>query len=305
MNNIQESAISLKDVWKEVYKKKWLIICISSISTILAVYIAIKLPNIYKSEVTLISNLDNKGNLSSLAKNLGGLASIAGIGLNDSSGPDKAAIGMEILKSHYFIVKFVREHGLVVPLMAAVASHSNNYELILDDDIYDVSNKKWLRDVEFPKSSEPSDFEIFETFSEIFSINQDPKTGFIYASIEFYSPSIAQEWLQLLIVDINTELRTNDKEEAEKSLVFLNRQLNNITNSAMKTTFYQLIEEQTKTLMLTEAREEYVFKTIAPATIPEKKSKPKRVLIVLAGLFFGGFIALSFILINFFIKNES
>jgi uncharacterized protein involved in exopolysaccharide biosynthesis len=68
--------------------------------------------------------------------------------------------------------------------------------------------------------------------------------------------------------------------------------------------FYQLIEEQTKTLMLAEVSGEYVFKTISEAKVAEEKSKPKRALISILGAFLGGMLSLVVVLIRHFTKKE-
>ncbi len=305
MSCVHEQEISLKDIWLEAFRNKWIVIGTSFVFGVFAVFIALKLPNIYQSNVVLVPNLEEQGGLSSLAKNLGGLASFTGIGLGKSAGPDKAVIALEILRSQEFITKFIKKHHLVVPLIAAIGSTKLTYELIFNDDIYDVKNKMWIREVIPPKSIEPSDEEIYEAFLDIFKVEQDIKTGFIRASIEFYSPALAKKWLDLIFIDINTLIKNNDKKEAEKSISYLKDILNETNNSSMQTTFYQLIEEQTKTLMLAEARKEYIFKTISPAITPEKKLKPRRVLVVLAGLIIGGVLSLLFVFFRYFIKIDS
>jgi len=304
MSSTSTDEISLKDVWKEVYRRKWLLILVSVLFSVIAAVIALNLPNLYKSKITLVPHSEEQGGLSSLAKNFGGLASLAGMGLGDSGGPDPAVVALEILKSQHFITKFIRKHKLIVPLMAAIGSDPMRYELILDEDVYNIADNKWMREVSPPKLIEPSDEEIYKEFMDIFEISQDPKTGFISASIEFFSPKIAQEWLQLIILDINNEIKLTDRIEAEKSILFLNKTLARTSNTNMQTTFYQLIEEQSKKLMLTESREEYIFKSIFPATLPEKRSKPSRVLIVLAGIILGGILSLFYILTRYFIIHE-
>ncbi len=304
MSSTDENEISLKDVWLEAFRNKWIIIGTSFIFGVLAVFIALNLPNIYQSNVVLAPNIEEQGGLSSLAKNLGGLASLTGIGLGQSSGPDKAVIALEILNSQEFITKFVKKHNLVIPLIAAEGSNKLTHDLILDDNIYDDKNNKWVREVVAPKSIEPSDEEIYEAFLDVFHAEQDVKTGFIRASIEFYSPALAKKWLELVFSDINSLIKNNDRSEAEKSILYLKSALNRTNNSSMQTTFYQLIEEQTKTLMLAEAREEYIFKTISPAMLPEKKLKPRRALVVLTGLITGGILSLLFVFFRFFIKNK-
>ena len=42
--------------------------------------------------------------------------------------------------------------------------------------------------------------------------------------------------------------------------------------------------------MLSQVREEYTFKTIDPAVIPEDKSKPKRALICVLGTLLEGYL---------------
>jgi len=292
--------ISLTQVWDEVYKKKFLIIITSAVFCILSIIIAITLPNLYKAKVLTVASQDEQGGLGALAKNLGGLASIAGISVGKSQGPDKAAIALEVIKSQRFINDFISNHDLVVPLMAAKGSEPITHKLIIDEDIYDVTNKKWLRDPEPPKTNAPTPQEIYEAFLDVMEVNQDPKSGFITISIEFYSPHISAKWVKLLLMDINEEFRDADKEEAQASIDYLNKIIIETKNRSMQETFYQLIEEQTKVLMLAESREEYVFKTIAPAVLPEKPSKPKRILVVLAGGIIGGFLSFSWVLLRFF-----
>ena len=70
----------------------------------------------------------------------------------------------------------------------------------------------------------------------------------------------------------------------------------------MRNLFYELIQSQTETMMLANVREEYVFKTIDPATVPEFKSEPKRALICILGTFLGGFLALIYVLVRHYIR---
>lgn len=296
--------VSLVKVWTELYKYKVKIILLSIIFFIAAVIITLQISDRYTAKVLLVSVSEEQGGLASLAKNFGGLASMAGIGLGQSAGPDKALMALEIMKSQKFINDFVLNNNLVVPLMASEGSKPVTYELIIDDELYDVNTSTWVREVKAPKTIEPTDGEIYEEFLDILTIEQDAKTGFIKISLEFYSPYIAKEWIDLLVNDINEKMKKDDKIEAEKSIDYLGTILKNTKNSSMQETFYQLLEEQTKTLMLTESRPQYIFKTIAPAIVPEKKSSPKRAIICIFSGFLGAFIAMTIILIRYFSNNE-
>jgi hypothetical protein len=125
----------------------------------------------------------------------------------------------------------------------------------------------------------------------------------IILAIEHYSPEIATQWLKWLVNDINSTMREQDKIEAQNSIDYLTKKLEETQLSDMQTVFYQLIEEQTKTIMLAEVSKEYVLKTIDPANAPEEKAKPKRALIVVLGTILGGILSVLIVLIRHFNKK--
>ena len=51
--------------------------------------------------------------------------------------------------------------------------------LILDDDAYDLVNKKWIREVTAPKKPEPSSWEAYKEFSRLLSVSQDKTTAMV------------------------------------------------------------------------------------------------------------------------------
>jgi uncharacterized protein involved in exopolysaccharide biosynthesis len=55
---------------------------------------------------------------------------------------------------------------------------------------------------------------------------------------------------------------------------------------------YTLIENETKTLMLANARAEYAFTVVDPAVPPERKISPHRSIYVLFGSFVGAAVGL-------------
>ena len=62
----------------------------------------------------------------------------------------------------------------------------------------------------------------------------------------------------------------------------------------MQNLLYGLIEEQTKSVMWANVREEYAFEVIDPAIIPEERDSPRRTLIVLLATFFGIVLGLAY-----------
>ncbi|QXP21415.1 hypothetical protein KE622_09340 [Shewanella algae] len=127
----------------------------------------------------------------------------------------------------------------------------------------------------------------------------------INISVEHQSPFIAKQWIDWLIADINLAMKERDVYEATRSTEFLNKQIE-LTNVAdIRTILYKLVEEQAKTIMFAEVRDEYVFKTIDPAFIPEEKAKPKRAIICVLGTVLGGMLAVMMVLLRHFVRKES
>jgi uncharacterized protein involved in exopolysaccharide biosynthesis len=301
----EHDEIDLIELWRAIWAGKILILALTFVFAISSVIYAINQPNTYKASVLLApAGEDGGGGLAKMAGQLGGLASLAGISLG-GGGTDKTGLALEVLKSRVFIENFITEHQLLVPLMAAKNWNNVSNELIIDDSIYDLTSKKWLREVEAPKNPKPSPWESFKEFSDILSISTDEETGLVTLSIEYYSPELGINWLNLLVNDINATMQSKDKKEAQNSIDFLTRKLDQTHLTGMKTVFYQLIEEQIKTIMLAEVSDEYVLKTIDPANVPDEKSGPKRALIVILATMLGGMLAVMMVLIRYFYAKHN
>ncbi|NMS08182.1 LPS O-antigen length regulator, partial [Vibrio parahaemolyticus] len=87
--------------------------------------------------------------------------------------------------------------------------------------------------------------------------------------------------------------------EATQNLAYLDAQLEKTAVAEMQSTFYKLIEEQTKSLMLAEVQEEFVFKIVDPAVVSENKVKPNRVMITILGLLLGTMFGVAILLIKY------
>jgi len=203
--------------------------------------------------------------------------------------------------------KFIKDNNIEVEVFAAEGWDRATDTLKIDPDLYDVDNEKWVRDFSPNKGQklEPSSWELYEEFKERVSISQDKTSGLVNVAIEYFSPSMAKRWNDKLVKAINAYIQKQDREEATKSIEYLNKKINETNVADMQSVFYQLIEEQTKTLMLAEVSEEYVFRTVSPAKVAEVKSKPKRALIAIFGFLLGGIVSVIFSLIVHFKKKSS
>ena len=301
----KDDEINLGELWRAIWAGKITIILISFVFAVTSIFYALSQPNVYKASAVLspVSTEGGTGGLAALAGQFGGLASMAGINLGNGGG-DNTALALEIIKSRSFVENFITKHNLLVPIMAGESWDMFTDTLIIDEEVYDQMNKKWIREVNLPQKPKPSMWEAYIEFSNLLIVSQDKNTAMVKAELEYYSPNMAQQWLTWLIADVNEFMREQDQKEAQDSIDYLTEQLENIHVATMETVFYQLIEEQTKNMMLTKVKAEYVLKTIDPAQVPEEKSKPKRALIVVLSTMLGGLLSVIIVLIRYFSNKE-
>lgn len=265
-------------------KKIFFAVCIS-LGALSSILYALSLPNIYKSEA-LIAPVETAsgGGLSGMARQLGGLASIAGLDLGTQA-TSRAALALEVIESRKFIYSFIEKYNLKAPLLATEGWDAASNLLVYDKEIYDETNGVWLREPKGLRGSEPSIQEAYEHFvQEILQVDVDEETGFIKVSVSFYSPYLGKDWVNYLIEDINDAMRQRALSEAESNLNYLYDQLSQTSVAEMQETFYRLVEEQMKSLMLAKSQSEFVFNIIDPPVIAEVKSGPSRLIIVVCGL---------------------
>ena len=301
-----DDEIDLKELWNAIWAGKWLIIAITFAFSVVSIVFALSLPNEYKSTALLApASTSNSSSLSKLAGQFGGLASLAGLNLEGGS-DSKVVVAMEIMKTWGFVESFIRENGIEVEVFAVEGWERSSNKLIIDSNVYEQESGKWVRDFDPDKGEkpEPSSWELFEEFQDRVSINQDATTGLINLTVEYYSPNIAKEWVDKLVEKINLHMQIKDREEATKSITYLNRKIDETNLADMKSVFYQLIEEQTKTLMLAEVSDEYVFKTLSESKVAQEKSQPKRALISIAGFILGFIFSVFFVLIRKYKANS-
>ncbi|HDM8128359.1 TPA: LPS O-antigen length regulator [Vibrio harveyi] len=297
--------IDLRELFKALWKGKWIIIATTFVFAASSVLYALSLPNIYKSDALLApAESSNGGGLSKIGGQLGGLAALAGVnlGAGESSQTDLA---VQVMKSRQFVEAFINKHDLLVPLMAAKDWDLANNKLILNEDLYNSDTGEWLREARGLRGAAPSAQEAYQIFSkETLSITQDKDSGLYTISVKHYSPYVAQQWVNWLIKDINKVMRERTIAETSQNLTYLNTQLQKTAVADMQSTFYKLIEEQTKSLMLAEVQEEFIFKVVDPAVVPELKDGPKRALICVLGTLIGGMLGAVMVLVRFAFRKE-
>lgn len=299
-----EDEIDLKELFIALWKGKWIIILMTLIFAAGGVFYALQQPNTYKAEAVLASSNDNQsGGLAAMASQFGGLATLAGINLGGGS-TDSKAMALATLQSRKFLNAFINKYDLLIPLMAGKSWNAANDTLQLDPGIYDAQNQQWVREVEPGKSPIPTDWEAYKEFKTLLAVSESKDNGLVTVSITHLSPTVAKQWVDWLIKELNAWTKRESLDETRRNIQYLEAQIEQTSISDMQAVFYQLIEEQTKNLMLAQVQEEFAFKVIDPAVVPEEKAGPKRALICVIATLLGGMLGVGIVLIRFAFSSK-
>ena len=293
-----DDEIDLRELFSVLWAGKILIVAVTAIFAMVSVGYALSLANQYKASAVVSPSQSGGSSLGAMAGQLGGLASLAGINIG-SGESNETQEAMEIMQSWAFMEEFIQTHDLQVPIYAAIGWDKGSNSLKLDNDLYDVTSERWLiEDDESGENRAPSSWELYEAFRGRVAVSQDKKSGLINISVEYYSPQIAKQWVDLFITTINDYMRARKLEQVNRNIEYLTAQIDKTAIADMREVFYQLVEEQTKSKMLAEASPEYAFATVSRAMVPEEKSQPQRALVCVLGTLLGGMLSVLWVLVR-------
>jgi LPS O-antigen subunit length determinant protein (WzzB/FepE family) len=298
-----DDEIDLRELFGVLWAGKVKIIAITAMFAVASVIYALSVPNQYKATALLAPAQSDGGGLSGALGQLGGLASLAGVSLGGGESGE-AQIAQEIMKSWSYIEGFIADNNIAVEVYAAEGWNKGSNTLEINNDAYDVGTSKWLLEDESGAIGAPSSWQLFESFSEILSVSEDKKSGLVSVSIEYYSPQIAKQWVDMYIESINRFMQQRQIDKVTRNINYLQEQIEKTAIAEMQEVFYTIIEEQTKNKMLAEASPDYVFVAVGPSMVPDLKSQPKRALIFILGTLLGGMLSVLMVLIMHYTKKS-
>ena len=218
----------------------------------------------YRAEVSIAEVSPTSGNaISSLNNQIGGLASLVGVNLGGGAGGANREYEA-LLRSRRLAEEFVVRHQLIPVL--------------------------------FPDAKKPPTlwFTVRKFREGILTIRDDKKTGLTILQIDWTDPAVAASWANDYVALANEELRARAIKDSKASIDYLNAQIAQTNVVELQKVMYNLIENNTKTLMLANVRAEYAFSVIDPAVKAEERSTPHRRLLMMLGLLVGGLLGTAF-----------
>jgi uncharacterized protein involved in exopolysaccharide biosynthesis len=260
----EEAGLQLRAIWRLAWASKSLIFFVTLVCTALAAVVAFNITPIFRAEIVVLAvrngSMGGGGSLSSQLGGLASIASLAGVNLDSAGGADREA--KAILESRRMAEEFIKQNNLL--------------------------------DVILPNAKKtPTLWLAVKSFREgVLEIREDKRTGLATLYISWKDPGVAAEWANGFVALANERIRARAIDEANRNLKFLNEQIEKTKIVEVQHSLYSLIENETKTLMLANARAEYAFNVIDPAVPSERKISPHRSIYVLFGAFTGSAIGL-------------
>ncbi len=253
-----DNSHDLVALGRMLWAYRMLIVLAGGVGGLVAVVVALTATPLYRAEV-VVSPVRSAGPgsaASSLASQLGGLA---GLNLTQTNG--EVQIAEAVLESHRLVEEFIKRNRLLTQLGAN--SHSP-----------------------------PTLRSAIKSFEDgVLTIRNDTLKGITIVSIEWSDPVTAARWANGFVALANELIRTRALADSQRNIDYLNEQIARTNSLELRQVMYDIIENETKSLMLANGRVEYAFRVIDPAFAPETRIRPRRTLMVVAGsvlgLFFG------------------
>ncbi len=280
-----------------------IIICVI-VFAIASVIYALSLPNQFRAVALLAPAQSDGSDLSSSLGQLGGIASLAGVRIG-SGQSSESQIAQEIMKSWSFIESFIAENNLAVSTYAVEGWDKESDQLKINKGYYDIASDTWLIKDSDGNLGPPSSWQLFKRFSKMLSVEENKKSGLITVSIEYFSPYIAKDLLDLYISAINEHMQARQVAKVSNNIAYLEAQIDKTAIAEMREVFYTIIEEQTKNKMVAEASPDYAFVAVSPSMVPEERSQPKRLLICVLGTLLGGMLSLLVVFVDQYVKDRA
>ena len=265
--------IELKLLFKGIWLSRYFIILLSFIGATFSVFYAISIPDTYKSEATVL--VETNDNDAAGMSQYSGLASMAGISLGGSSANRKDEI-LHTMIARKFINEFVNHRDILIPLFAFEALGLNKETYTINNEIFNKTKNSWVDGAFKTKDGNPSQQDIFNTFTDHLKIEEDFSTGFITISIIHESPVLSDQWLKWFIEDVNMHVKSYDMNQSEKALNYLEEKLIDSNIPDINKVLISMTQEEIRKMMLINIREEYILRTIDPSILPLKKIAPSR-----------------------------
>jgi len=251
-----DDDFTLAAVSEFLWRHRLLIAVVSIVFTVTAGVLAFRTKPYFRAEVMVTEVRERgMGAMGSLASQLGGLASLAGVNLTAGGSNNQEAAA--ILESRHLAEEFIKRNELLPELVRDSPERAT----------------LWMAVKKFKEG--------------VLTIRKDARKGTTSVGVQWNDPAQAARLANSYVALANELIRTRALDESHRNINYLTEQLAHTEAVDLRKVMYNLIENETKNLMIANGRSEYAFEVVDPAVAPELKLGPHRLFICLIGLMVG------------------
>lgn len=255
----------LVEYWSVLWSSKWLICAITAVFAVSSVVYSLLATEWYQTEV-ILAPADRRTGQSSLGQ-LSGLANLAGVSIGQGGNQEAIAV----LRSRAYAREFIEKNGLTAVLLSQGA-----------------------------EPEQPMDVrEAFRVFDNLVrAVEFDRKTGLVTMTFRWTDPNTVAKWANDYVRGVNDRMRAQALRDSEQNLAFLYKEMSSTAVVSLQQSIGRVLESEMQKLMLAKGNEEFAFKVIDPAFVPDRRVSPKRTLTVIIATMAGGFFAVLWVLLR-------
>jgi capsule polysaccharide export protein KpsE/RkpR len=222
------------------------------------------------------------------------ISSFVGINSTDKSDSPRAAI---LLKSKDLVKRLIEKEDVLANMFAFKSYNKQTGKSIYNNEIYDADNKVWIQ-------SKPTYIEAHRKYNRMLSIDIDKFTGFITVTVKHGSPKFANQFLNIVIDELNNHAREREIKETEKALAYLYEKIDETFQDNVRLSISSLIENQLKKQMFANVTKNFLLDPLDAPFEPDLRHSPQRTKIVVLGTLLGFFASIIFILLRYFLRSQ-
>ncbi len=275
---MDQSEFNAQQQIATLWRARWFILGATMICTAAATAAAFLVPKQYEGIVQLSPiSPDKGGSFGSSTSELGGLVALAGISLGNDSAKTEA---IAVLQSESLTDAYIEKNNLLP---------------VLYSDDWDAGTHSWKT----AKAARTRTLWMANRYFDrkIRKVLGNSKTGLVSLTIAWRDPRQAAMWANGLVRMANDFLRDKAIQQSERNIAYLSAEAAKTDIVEARQAIFSIMQKEITKAMVARGSEEYAFKIIDPATVPELPTLPRKVVWIIGGAFGG--LLLSIFVVSF------
>lgn len=284
-----EENLSLTELLRFVFDRKWFFVTAGIVGVLLGFLYLFVATDIYRAEA-LVRPRDSEGQGSIGSSQAQLLGRVAGLELGGQNSSRKA-LALEVLQSRAFV--------------SDLRSSSLLEAFLFPEDLDSSGPKLQVGQLEWRDGRPPSALRLHRRYLKQLKIEEDQSTGFITIAFENPDPQTATALVHLSISEINSTLKSLERDEIDQVVSFVLKQIQTEKNTFLIDALSAVLEDSLRKKIMLGVREDFALQVIDPAVAPDLPHSPKPLFVIVASPFLSVVLTFFVMLILYLVRRSS